>query len=433
MRKTISGSVLLALVLRVSCFYLQFATALDTITPSKSIKDPEVITSKSGVFRLGFFSFDNSTDRYVGICYNHIPVQTVIWVANRNRPLKDSSGTVKISEDGNLVVLNRQEEILWSSSVTDSVANTSAQLLDSGNLVLTDNNNGKSIWESFQYPSKALIPTMKFSTDVRTGKKVQLRSWKSPSDPSDGNFSYSLEPLNIPELILWKNNQKYFRTGPWNGGSFIGLIHMKTVYIGGFYLIADDQEETYYFTYVLSNKFNVLYYELDSEGKIVERKWDSGKGDWENKVLILDTDCDVYGKCGAFGSCDSTKPSICSCLRGFEPRNREEWNRRNWTSGCVRTTPLQCQKVNNGSEVGEEDGFLKLEMMKVPAFPEWSSALKANCEDHCLKNCSCTAYAYDTGIGCMLWSGNLIDIQKLSSRGVDLYIRLASSELGKLF
>ncbi|XVF18251.1 hypothetical protein REPUB_Repub11eG0005000 [Reevesia pubescens] len=349
MGKTDSSSVLLALVLLIYCFYLQFGTALDTITPSKSIKDPEVIISKTGVFRLGFFSFANSTNRYVGICYNHIPVQTVIWVANRNKPLKDSSGILKISEDGNLVVLNRQEEIVWSSNVTNLVSNTtSAMLLDSGNLVLTDNNNGLSIWESFEHPSNAFLPTMKMGTDVRRGEKVQLRSRKSNLDPSD------------------------------------------------------------------------------------ERKWDAGNGNWQQNFRMQQTDCDVYGKCGAFGSCDSKKPSICSCLRGFEPKNREEWNRENWTSGCVRTTPLQCQRSNNGSEVGQEDGFLKLEMMKVPAFPDWSSKRDdGNCEDQCLKDCSCIAYAYDVGIGCMFWSGNLIDIQKFSSDGVDLYIRLASFELDR--
>ncbi|MFQ6626612.1 hypothetical protein Gotur_006313 [Gossypium turneri] len=32
----------------------------------------------------------------------------------------------------------------------------------------------------------------------------------------------------------------------------------------------------------------------------------------------------------------------------------------------------------------------------------------------------------------MLWSGDLIDVQKFSNRGVDLYIRLPSLELGKL-
>ncbi|XVF18253.1 hypothetical protein REPUB_Repub11eG0005100 [Reevesia pubescens] len=431
MGKTDSSSVLLALVLLIYCFYLQFGTALDTITPSKSIKDPEVIISKTGVFRLGFFSFANSTNRYVGICYNHIPVQTVIWVANRNKPLKDSSGILKISEDGNLVVLNRQEEIVWSSEVTNPVSNTTAMLLDSGNLVLTDNNNGLSIWESFQHLSNAFIATMKVSTDVRTGKKVQLRSWKSPSDPSDGNFSTSLEPLKIPEIIIWKNNRIYSRTGPWNGRIFIGLADMNSVYLDGCYLVADSQEETYYITDSSINKSLVSYRELDSQGKIVKRIWDSGKGNWQQNFRMLRTDCDVYGKCGAFGSCDSTKPSICRCLRGFEPKNREEWNRENWTSGCVRTTPLHCQRANNGSEVGQEDGFLKLEMMKVPAFPDWSSESNGNCEDQCLQSCSCLAYAYDVGIGCMLWSGNLIDMQKFSSHGVDLYIRLASSELDR--
>ncbi|WRX29280.1 S-locus glycoprotein domain - like 10 [Theobroma cacao] len=432
MGQTTVGIVLLALILP-SCFCLQFGTALDTITPSKSIKDPEVIISKNGVFLLGFFNFANSTHRYVGIWYNHIPVQTVVWVANRNKPLKDSSGVVKISEDGNLVVLNGQEEILWSSNVTNLISNTSALLLDSGNLVLKndDDDNGGSIWESFQHPSNAYTPTMKISTDLRTGQRVQLSSWKSPSDPSDGNFSLSLEPLNIPEVIIWNNNQPYFRTGPWNGQIFIGMLHMNSVYLNGFSLVADDQKETFYLSYALANKSMLAYFELNPQGKIVEQNWDEGKGDWANNWPILENDCDVYGKCGAFGSCDSMKPSICSCLRGFEPKNREEWNRENWASGCVRTTPLGCQKVNNGSDVGKDDGFLKLEMMKVPAFAEWSSPLEETCEEQCLRNCSCVAYAYDVGIGCMLWSGNLIDIQKFPSRGVDLYIRVASSELDR--
>ncbi|WRX29277.1 S-locus glycoprotein domain - like 10 [Theobroma cacao] len=430
MGKTTIGLVLLALIL-LSCFCFQFGTALDTITPSNSIKDPEVILSKNGVFRLGFFNFSDSTDRYVGISYNQIPVQTVVWVANRNQPLKDSSGIVKISDDGNLVVLNGQDEILWSSNVTNLASNTSALLLDSGNLVLKNNedDNGASIWESFQHPSNAYTATMKISTDLRTGQKVQLSSWKSPSDPSDGNFSFGLEPVNIPELIIWNNNQPYIRSGPWNGQIFIGMVNMNSVYLNGFSLVTDDQKESFYLTYALANKSTLLYYELNPLGKLVERYWDEGKGDWGNNWL--ENDCDVYGKCGAFGSCDSMKPKICSCLRGFEPKNREEWNRENWTSGCVRTTLLGCQKVNNGSEVGKEDGFLKLEMMKVPAFAEWSSPLEETCEEQCLRNCSCVAYAYDVGIGCMLWSGNLIDIQKFPSRGVDLYIRLASSELDK--
>ncbi|KAF3968592.1 hypothetical protein CMV_007544 [Castanea mollissima] len=39
------------------------------------------------------------------------------------------------------------------------------------------------------------------------------------------------------------------------------------------------------------------------------------------------------------------------------------------------------------------------------------------------------AYAYDEGIGCLSWTRSFIDTQQLSSNGVDLYIRLAYSEL----
>ncbi|KAK8368352.1 hypothetical protein V6Z12_A01G034700, partial [Gossypium hirsutum] len=154
MGKTISCSVLLALI---SCFYFLFATALDTITPSKSIKDPEFIISQNVVFQLGFFSLANSSSRYVGILYNQILVQTIVCVANRNRPLKDSFGILNISDDGNLVVSNGKAQVLWSSHVNNTALNpTTAQLLDSGNLVLSNGDDGaSSLWESFEDPSNA--------------------------------------------------------------------------------------------------------------------------------------------------------------------------------------------------------------------------------------------------------------------------------------
>ncbi|KAK8643134.1 hypothetical protein V6N13_012444 [Hibiscus sabdariffa] len=174
-----------------------------------------------------------------------------------------------------------------------------------------------------------------------------------------------------------------------------------------------------------------MYYELDPQGRFAERYWDDGRGECVNGYPILQNDCDVYRKCGAFGVCDSTKRPICSCLKGFQPKSVEEWCRGNWNSGCVRTTHLQCQRDdNNGSEAGQNDGFLKMKMMKVPAFPDRSSIIYGGCGDRCMKNCSCVAYAYDAGIGCMFWGGDLTDLQKFPFRGVDLYIRLPSSEFG---
>ncbi|KAG7964095.1 hypothetical protein I3843_09G150900, partial [Carya illinoinensis] len=376
------------------------------VTTTNFITDPETLISKSGDFELGFFSPTNSTYRYVGIWYAKISACSVIWVANRNKPLKSLSGTLTISEDGNLVVLDEQKKIIWSSNITGSVFNSSAQLLDSGNLVLQENKTGTNIWESFQHPADTLVPKMKLSTNVRTSKKVQLTSWTNQSDPSIGAFSIGIDVFNLPEISIWNGGSRYWRSGPWNSQVFIGIPSMNSVFLDGFSL-TDDQEGTFYVSFAFSNESILSNFVLNGQGNIVQNYSNNG-ANWEVEWVALETECDVYGKCGAFGICNSKSSPICNCLVG---------------------TPLQCERVTSDVEKGKKDGFSKLKMMKVPYFVNRSSVFEDECRDQCLKNCSCRAYAYDTGIGCMSWTRDLIDFQKFSVRGVDLYVHLADSEL----
>ncbi|KAF3492933.1 hypothetical protein DY000_02057898 [Brassica cretica] len=97
--------ILLFVLATVSCFSLKLCFGEDRITFSTPIKDSETLLSKSGVFRFGFFSPVNSTGhlRYVGIWYDKVPVQTVVWVANKDTPINNTSGVISISDDGNLV------------------------------------------------------------------------------------------------------------------------------------------------------------------------------------------------------------------------------------------------------------------------------------------------------------------------------------------
>ncbi|XP_062160839.1 G-type lectin S-receptor-like serine/threonine-protein kinase At1g11330 isoform X2 [Alnus glutinosa] len=419
-------SVLLVLLF---CFCLEFGSSTDTITAAKFISDPETIISNGGSFQLGFFSPPNSTYRYVGIWYSNISVTPVIWVANRNQPLKNSSGILAISKDGNLVVLDGQKKVLWSSSLTNSVVNSSAQLLDDGNLVLQGNATGTIIWESFQHPCDTVPSKMEISTNVTTGKKVQLTSWKSPSDPSIGNFSAAIDVRNLPEFLVWKDSSPYWRSGPWNSRIFIGIPDMHSSYLNGFSL-KDDKEGTFSLTFSYSSIPFPTKFVLNAQGNLLLTYFDNGE-DWKVQWSAWKSECDVYGKCGAFGSCNPQNSPICSCLWGFEPKNTEEWNRENWTSGCVRRRPLQCERVNNGSEGEKKDGFLKLTMMKIPDLADWSSTSEEKCRTQCLENCSCIAYAYDSGIDCMTWTRSLIDLQKFASGGADVYVRLADSELDK--
>ncbi|KAJ4837739.1 hypothetical protein Tsubulata_015330 [Turnera subulata] len=144
-------------------------------------------------------------------------------------------------------------------------------------------------------------------------------------------------------------------------------------------------------------------------GFLYENTGQHGLGAWYALVLIAMYNVwDLIGRYVPLISC-------ISCLNGFEPQNAEEWSKGNWTSGCIRSRLLRCNRSENGSEGEKEDGFLKLD---------------TECRNECLSDCSCVAYAYYPGFGCILWRGNLDDMQKFSSGGSDLYIRLTYSELG---
>ncbi|XP_056159707.1 G-type lectin S-receptor-like serine/threonine-protein kinase At1g11300 [Syzygium oleosum] len=420
----------------MSHYVVKFCIRGDVITATEFIQDPESITSSGGVYRMGFFSPNGSANRYVGIWYDDVPTYNVLWVANRENPIFDSSGVVMISDDGNLVVMNGKRELVWSSNVpNNSVNNAKAQLLDSGNLVLLKQSSNSSandpdtLWESFQHMTDSFLAKMKLITSSRTNQKQALTSWRSASDPSIGSFSASLGTQNIPELFILNGSSLYWRSGPWNGNIFIGVPKMQSVYIDGYNLL-DDHEGTVYLTYSFAEASHLSYLLLKSNGNLVQPYFNQSSSSWGIVWSSRVSDCDVYGQCGPFGICDAKKSPICSCLRGFEPKNFEEWSRGNWSSGCIRTSLLQCNGTTNGSSTaGKEDGFLKLELMKVPNSGHFFSTLEDVCRGNCSINCSCVAYAFDSGVGCMHWRGDLIDLQKFSDGGTTLYIRLAHSEL----
>ncbi|KAF8030789.1 hypothetical protein BT93_D0086 [Corymbia citriodora subsp. variegata] len=197
-------------------YVVKFCIGGDVITATEYIQDPGSITSSGGLYRMGFFSPNGSANRYVGIWYNNVPTYNVLWVANRENPILDSSGVAKISDDGNLVVMKGKGELVWSSNVSNSAADAKARLSDSGNLVLlkqsskSSANESETLWESFQHMTDSFLAKMQLKTTSGNNEKQALTSWKSPSDPSIGSFSASLDPRNIPEIFIWNGSSLYW-------------------------------------------------------------------------------------------------------------------------------------------------------------------------------------------------------------------------------
>ncbi|KAI3923617.1 hypothetical protein MKW98_011247 [Papaver atlanticum] len=408
------------------------------------------VVSSGGKFKLGFFSLGNdSPNRYAGIWFNNIPGETIVWVEIRDKPLNDSSGVLKIADDGNLVVLDGRKNILWTSGVSNiTIANTTAELMDTGNLVLREttsgsnnvNNSGRILWESFDYASNVLLPGMKVGENIKLGLKGEITSFRDSSDPSIGIFSLGVDSPKLPQIVIKNvsNDKLHWRSGPWNNQVFLGIPRMYNIYVGGFGLVRDGQQ--LYFIFGYGNSTALIRFVLEPDGVFVQREWFEKNKEWVDVWHSQGTECDVYGKCGPFGSCNAMDSPICSCLQGFEPKSKDEWSNGNWSGGCVRRTELQCQTNKNASSTGgegrkESDGFLKLDKMKVPDYVEWwESESIEECEQKCLNNCSCLAYSYEKNIGCMWWARDMVDIQKFgnfSQAGVQLHIKVANSELPK--
>ncbi|KAD2805049.1 hypothetical protein E3N88_38426 [Mikania micrantha] len=162
----------------------------DTIYVHQNISDGDTIVSGNGKFELGFFSPGNSKDRYLGIWFKNTSPQTVVWVANREIPLKDNLGMVKLDDEGNLFLVNGNSKVIWSSnsSTSGTFINHVAQLLDMGNLVIK-NGNETLIWQSFDYPGDTYLAGMKLGKNFITGRETYLTSWRSVDDPSPGEYT----------------------------------------------------------------------------------------------------------------------------------------------------------------------------------------------------------------------------------------------------
>ncbi|KAJ6886983.1 G-type lectin S-receptor-like serine/threonine-protein kinase [Populus alba x Populus x berolinensis] len=405
------------------------STAVDSINTTQPFKDGDFLVSAGGSFKLGFSSFGTSSNRYLCIWYNQISTTTVAWVANRETPINDSSGVLRITSKGILVLLDQTGSAIWSSNSSRPATNPVAQLLDSGNLVVReegDSNLENSLWQSFDYPGDTFLPEMKLGRNTVTGLDRYISSWKSSDDPSRGNWTYRLDPAAYSELIVREDSTERFRSGPWNGLRFSGTPQLKLNTIYTYRFVYDSDEE--YYTYQLVNNSFLSRMVINQNGAVQRFTWIDRTQSWDLYLTVQTDNCDRYALCGAYATCSINNSPVCNCLDGFTPKIRKDWDTMDWSGGCDRRTKLNCSG----------DGFRKFTGIKLPETRKsWFNRSMSldECRSTCQKNCSCTAYANldisnNGGSGCLLWFSDLIDMRQFNENGQEIYIRMAGSELG---
>ncbi|XP_062017197.1 G-type lectin S-receptor-like serine/threonine-protein kinase RKS1 isoform X2 [Rosa rugosa] len=376
----------------------RFCDSRDTLTwNQEQLKDDGgVLVSKQSKFELGFFSPGNSSYRYIGIWYSQTKVseKTVVWVANRNNPINDTSGVLKINRYGELTLYayNMNSTPVWSTNVSRPVQNNnastfSAQLLDAGNLVVfQDDNNEIYVWQSFDYPTDTQIPGVKVGVNWKTGLEWVLTSWKSQDDPGLGDYTFRLysDQTAVPQYFIYKGLSKYWRSDSGPEGPFV-----------------TNQEETYSF---LNYTNAITRTTLTDSGRLHRLTWDNGGLQWKE---------------------DYSAPKS----QWYEPSSINDWNQKNGSGGCV-------SKRVGVSKCGNGDGFVNVARVKYPdtliASRLRTGMSAKECEQDCLRNCSCTAYLsiqHEGLVDCLTWYDDLMDILVYTQRGRDLYVRVNKTEL----
>ncbi|XP_035551188.1 G-type lectin S-receptor-like serine/threonine-protein kinase At4g03230 isoform X3 [Juglans regia] len=429
----------------LSCVFFFLASSLhvncypgDILKHGEFISESGTLVSAEGTFELRFFTTRNDTTSpkiFVGICYKW-DRDTVVWVANRDNPLPaDVTGVFRIAEDGNLKVLDSSTgKQYWSTTLErSSSTNRTVKLMDSGNLVLSDDHMPTSLWESFKNPTDTFLSGMKMD------ENLTLTSWQEDDDPGSGLYTFKLDQQGEGHYVVSK---KY-------------LPHWKGRMPGTF---SSSDEMPYLIPYLLSNFSESVkhYYKIDfpknpskqrssnfirlvmnNTGQLQYLTWDKTKRIWSLTWSKPEDECGIYNYCGKFGSCNINNwPFLCKCLPGFKPTHPVDWDSGDFSGGCIRNLTSTSNKI---------DIFLSLKMMKVSdPYSDFKVANETECETSCLESSQCVAYSYQEAENitergdtttvsdniCWVWNENIGDLQEeYKHLGRNLCVRVAKADI----
>jgi len=330
-----------------------------------------------------------------------------------------------ITNSSEMVLFDSEGRSVWMTANTTTAGGDDgavAVLLDSGNFVLRLL-NGTVVWQSIDHPTDTILPNTTFLLSYKAQVVESLVAWKGPDDPSTGDFSSSIDPSSYLQIFIWNGSLPYKRLDVVNEVSVYGGPYpINSTSILSEYLYYRGDELYFRYTYTVSDGSPYTRILLDYRGNLSLQIWSNTTLSW---AVASDTRsyCALYASCGPFGYCDAVAvPATCRCPDGFELVDS-----LNLSRGCQRKERLRCGKENN---------FMTMPNMKVPdKFLHIRNTSFDQCADECSRNCSCMAYANLSNAGgnmgdtsrCLVWTGDLIDMEKSNVFTENLYIRLGES------
>ncbi|KAM3762695.1 hypothetical protein ACB098_01G366300 [Castanea mollissima] len=404
----------------MSVLKAHLAAASDSIYPGQSLAWNQTLTSKSGIFEMGFFRPGKSHHYNLGIWYKMIAEFTVIWEKDLTY-LGSEPGpmALELSNDGLLVTkkgVNYSFLYVHDALSDFPVGVGVGVLLDIGNFILRSKLDNIVLWQTFEEETGTWLPGAKlllgFNTLTNETKTNFLYS-------SNRRFSAELEveENGTGSLVLYNSEYSY-------------TYYYQTIYVGNLswgelanqYINVSyvSNENESYFIYSVVSPYKFARIIFNDFGELTIYVWAEDLHQWNLVSKAPQQRCEIWGFCGEYGICNQQNVPLCTCPIGFRPRNSSNWDLYDYKEGCERREPLQCS----------DDKFLTIPNMR---FPESSHYLAVKNVEECKLNClsSCYGVAYSYNNECLIYRGTLINLRLPFNNelGGDLHIRISASEL----
>ncbi|XP_028757505.1 G-type lectin S-receptor-like serine/threonine-protein kinase At5g35370 [Neltuma alba] len=364
------------------------------------------LSSRNGTFEAAIFNPGDQQSRFY-LSVIHVPSHTIIWSANCDAPISNS-GTMYLTVKG-ITVFDRDGNLKWSTPPLESPV-SALKLTETGNLLLLDRSNG-SLWESFQHPTDTIV----------IGQRLPVGTWLSSatsgSDLSTGDYNLSITPS---DAILQWHGQTYWRLSMAtkafkNSNDRVEYMAINRTALD---LLGSNGTVTVFRVLLPTADFRIA--KLAVNGQFTVQSF-SGT-DWVQEFVGPDDGCKTPFFCGRLGLCtygSASSSPTCSCPPNFHAGSRN-------APGCVPSDgsyslPSACNSsVYDGASNSSAVSYLKLGDGMEYFGNTYSNTVidvvnLTICQDLCSWNCSCLGFFYEDSSGsCYMLQNELGSIMSSS-------------------
>ncbi|KAM3707308.1 hypothetical protein ACJW31_02G014700 [Castanea mollissima] len=268
------------------------------------------LRSSSGDFAFGFYPLQNGL-YLVGIWFDRIPEQTLVWSANQNHPAEKGS-SIQLTNAGALV-------LTYGNGSTLQIYNESAASLgtmqNDGNFVLIESSSSRVLWQSFSSSTDTLLPGQALVKGQKLYSKVN-----GSSNYSTGNFWLDMQ--SDGNLVL--SAYHFSDPGYWTTQTFADNVSLIFDRNASMYLVNGTMDVFPPITKNISSQVEDYYHRATVEyhGNFQQYIYHKRNGGgWKRVWRAVNDPCFVTSICGINGMCTSSdnEKVSCSCLPGYIP------------------------------------------------------------------------------------------------------------------